>query len=302
MAPTITNVALSGPTGNVGAPILKALVDCGKFKVTVLTRKEGQEVPSGVTAKVVDTNSVESITEALRGQDAFVDASSGPDPGLPGRFVEAAAAAGVYRMIAGEFSVDPRNTEARKPLVFHGKNLALQQLEKLAAEGKITWTTISNGAFLDWNLRSGFINIDIFEKKIKYLNEGNTKLAWTMLADVGTAVANALIKHEETKNRNLYISSIIKTQSDVANLAKEVLGSDGWQEEHQNMDERLKAATENMMAGKVDMGVIGDMIRWSTQVPQPAWNQQEDNKLLGVTPMSDDELRQLIKNVRAERK
>ena len=186
----------------MGSPILTSLIKAG-FKVTVIARKEGQTFPLSVSVKVVNTDSVSEITEALHGQDAVVDATSGPDPTLSGRIVEAAASAQVYRIILGEFSADPEDSVARSPLVFHGKNQALQRVKQLAAEGKLTWTAISNGAFLDWNLRTGFINIDIYGKKVQYINDGMLPFPWTMLSSVGVAVANALKKVQETENRCL---------------------------------------------------------------------------------------------------
>ncbi|KAF2847546.1 isoflavone reductase family protein-like protein CipA [Plenodomus tracheiphilus IPT5] len=302
MSSTITNVAIAGATGTLGSILLDSIVKASRFNVTVIARKDVHPLPNGVIVKVVDTNSVSLIADALRGQDAFIDASSGPDPTLPGRFIEAAAAAGVYRMIPSEFTSDVQHAEARSPLVFHGKNGAFQQLQKLASDHKITYTTISNGAFLDWNLRTGFINIDIFGKKVQYMNDGNLAFPWTKLQSVATAVVNVLMRPQETENRSFYISSVLKSQKQMVELAKDVLGKDGWEETSQNMNDRLKSATADMMAGKVDMVVIGDMIRWSTQIPQPRWEQQDDNKLLGVKPMSDDEVRKLIKDIAAERK
>jgi len=300
MSSTITNVALTGATGNVGSPILTSLLEAG-FKVTVIARKEGKTYPSGVSVKIVNTDSVAAITEVLRGHDAVVDATSGPDPTLPGRIVEAAASAGVNRIVLSEFSVDPEDPIARSPLVHHGKNQAFQQVKELAAKGKITWTTVSNGAFLDWNLRTGFINVDIRSKKVQYINDGTLPFPWTMLSSVGTAVANVLKMAQDTENRCLYISSVIKSQKQMVDLAKEVLGSDGWEETKQDMDQKLKGATESMMAGKVDIGVIGDMIRWSAgTVPAPRWKQLNDNKLLGVERMNDDEVRKLIRDIASE--
>jgi putative NADH-flavin reductase len=288
--------------GNVGSPVLTSLLEAG-FNVTVIARKGGRSFPAGVSMKVVNTDSVAAITEALRGQDAVVDATSGPDPGLPGRIVEAAAAAGVYRIILGEFSVDPEDRVARSPLVHHGKNQAFQRVKELAAEGRITWTAVCNGAFLDWNLRTGFINVDIRKKKVQYINDGELPFAWTMLSSVGTATANVLKKAQETENRCFYISSVIKSQKQMVELAKETLGSDGWDETRQDMNQRLKDATESMMAGKVDLDVIGDMIRWSAgTVPAPRWEQLDDNKLLGVERMSDDEVRKLIQEIVLESK
>jgi hypothetical protein len=58
-----------------------------------------------------------------------------------------------------------------------------------------------------------------------------------------------------------------------------------------------------MMAGKVDLGVIGDMIRWSAgTVPALRWKQLDDNKLLGVEQLDDDEVRKLIRDIALESK
>ncbi|KAI4608260.1 hypothetical protein J4E80_009270 [Alternaria sp. BMP 0032] len=314
MSNKITNVALAGheneellteiaqATGVLGSAILNGLL-AANFTVTVIARKGGQAFPSGVSFSVVDTNSVAAIAKALRGQDAIVDATSGPDPTLQGRIIEAAVSAGVYRIVMGEFSVDPEDPVARSPLIHHGKNEAFKQIKNLAAEGKITWTTISNGAFLDWNLRTGFINIDIRSRKARYMNDGTNPLPWTMLSSISTAVANVLKKAEHTENRSFYISNVIKSQKQMVALAKETLGSDGWDESNQDMDQKLKGATEAMMAGKVDLEVIGDMIRWSAgTVPAPRWEQLDDNKLLGVERMNDDEVRKLIRDIASEGK
>ncbi|KAH7394665.1 isoflavone reductase family protein-like protein CipA [Pyrenochaeta sp. MPI-SDFR-AT-0127] len=302
MSQVIKNVALSGATGSLGSTLLTSLVNNGKFNITVIARKEGQSVPAGVSVKVVNTDSVDAITQALRGQDALVDATSGPDPTLGMRFINAAAAAGVYRVIPSEFSIDIQSVEARSPLVFHGKNQAFEHLKKLAAEGKITYTTVSNSAFLDWNLRTGFINIDIYNKKVQYLNDGTDVFPWTHLSSVGTAVANVLAKPQETQNRSCYISNIKKSQKQMVGLAKESLGADGWEESTLDAGKALKAATESMLSGTVNMQVIGDMIRWSCTVYSPRWEQQDDNKLLGVKSMTDDEVRKLIKEIAAEKK
>ncbi|KAH7345801.1 isoflavone reductase family protein-like protein CipA [Pyrenochaeta sp. MPI-SDFR-AT-0127] len=302
MSQVIKNVALAGATGSLGSTLLTSLINNGKFNITVIARKEGQLAPAGVSVKVVNTDSVDAITQALRGQDALVDATSGPDPTLGMRLIDAAAAAGVYRVIPSEFSTDIQSTEARSPLVYHGKNQAFEHLKTLAAEGKITYTTISNSAFLDWNLRTGFINIDLYNKKVQYLNDGTDVFPWTHLSSIGTAVANVLAKPQETRNRSCYISNIKKSQKQMVELAKEILGANGWEESTLDADKALKAATESMISGTVNMQVIGDMIRWSCTVYSPRWEQQDDNKLLGVKSMSDDEVRKLIKEITAEKK
>lgn len=253
--------------------------------------------------KVVDTGSVAAVTDALRGQDAFVDATSGPDPTLSGRLIEAAVSAGVYRFVMGEFSADPQNAEARSPLIFHGKNQAFNNMKILASEGKITYTTVSNGAFLDWILRTGAMKIDVFHKKVQYLNDGALPFAWTKLSSVGDAVVNVLRKAEQTENRSFYISSVFMSQKSMVDLAKKTLGDEDWEETKLDMDQKLKEATESMKTGNVSMDAIIDMILWSAgTVYAPRWEQLQDNELLGVKRMTDEEVCKLIRDIAAEKK
>lgn len=251
--------------------------------------------------KIVDTSSVAAITDALRDQDAFVDATSGPDPTLSERFIEAAVSAGVYRFVMSEFSADPQNLKARSPLIFSGKNQLFENMKRLASEGKITYTTVSNGAFLDWILKTGAMKIDLFNKKVQYLNDGALPFAWTKLSSVGIAVANVLRTSQQTENRSFYISSVIMSQKSMVDLAKRTLG-EGWEETKLDMDQKLKEATANMMAGNINMEAIIDMILWSAgTVPAPRWEQSDDNELLGVKTMTDKEVCELIKNIAEER-
>lgn len=63
----------------------------------MLTRSP-KEFPAGVTVKVVDFNSTESLSVAIQGQDAVVDNTFTQDVETPLRLIDAAAASGVYRL------------------------------------------------------------------------------------------------------------------------------------------------------------------------------------------------------------
>jgi putative NADH-flavin reductase len=73
-----------------------ALLDQG-FEVTVLSRTTKQ-FPAGVTVKVVDFGSTESLSAAIQGQDAVIDNTFTEDAETPLRLIDAAAASGVYRL------------------------------------------------------------------------------------------------------------------------------------------------------------------------------------------------------------
>ncbi|KAM5527850.1 isoflavone reductase family protein [Fusarium oxysporum f. sp. phaseoli] len=302
MAHEIKNVALAGASGSLGSHILQALVKAGRFNVTILTRKVTDNLPSGTAVKVVDYESASDLVSALKGQDALVDATSVPDPSLAIRLIDAAVSAGVYRIIPSEFSSDPMNSKARSLPPFQGKAKVLEYIQKLADTGKITWTAISNHAFLDWGLRMSFLGIDLQNKNVEYLKPGTTIIPMTTLKPVGTAVANALIKGENTKNRICYICSTQKTQKDLAELSKQALGEEGWKSMNVDTEDAFNKAMAKLQAGQVDMQVIGDIIRFSISTPGYIDRlEKTDNDLLGVKTMSDEEVKELILEIAREK-
>lgn len=271
--------------------------------MTLLARNELNDLPTGVTVKVVDFESGSALAEALKGQDALIDATSVPDPSVSIRMMDAAVAAGVHRMIPAEFSSDPMNSKSRALPPFQGKTKAFEHIQKLARDNKITWTAISNHAFLDWGLRMSFVGIDLGNKKIDYLNDGNMVVPWTTLTSVGIAVANALLKSEETKNRVCYICNIQRSQRELASLAKQALGEEGWQTQERDMNDAFDKAMSQLQAGQVNWQVIGDIIRYSISTPGYIQKlEKTDNELLGVQAMSDEEVKGLVKEIAGEKK
>ncbi|KAK1634261.1 hypothetical protein BDP81DRAFT_462736 [Colletotrichum phormii] len=276
MAPKIQKVAVAGATGNVGKATLKALLTDG-FDVTVLVRKQGS-FPDGVNVKVVDFASPDAIKDALQGHQAFVDCTLVHDD-TPTRLIDAAAAAGVYRYIPSDFSLDFNNRNVHSVPVFFKKDMNDKHLLKKCEETGMTWSVICNGAFLDWNLRTGFMNIDIYNKKVDYINEGGNVHVWTTLESTGKA-----------------------SQKQMVDLCKEALGSDGWTESRSNMDQVFAGALKEFQAGNYSMNVFGDMIRYANSRPDFScpWP-RDDNPILGVQEMSDDEVKSLIKSIAREK-
>ncbi|KZL79716.1 isoflavone reductase family protein [Colletotrichum incanum] len=300
MVHKIQKVALAGATGNVGRWTLKALIADG-FNVTVLARKQGS-FPDGVTVKVVDFGFSDALKEALKGQDAFVDCTLVHDD-TPTRLIDAAAAAGVYRYIPSDFSLDFNNRNVHGLPVFFKKDMNDKHLIKKCEETGMTWSIICNGAFLDWNLRSGFMNIDIYKKKVNYINDGSNVHVWTTLEATGKAVSGTLLHPSETENRPVYVQSVNKSQKQMADLCKEALGFDDWEETKSDMEHVLAGALEEFQAGNFGWNVFGDMIRYANSRPDFScpWS-KDDNPMLGVETMTDDEVKDLVKTIVAEKR
>lgn len=141
-------------TGNLGPAILNQLLVAG-FKVTVLTRKSStHNLPSSITAIPVNYDSLDSLTNALHGQEAVVStiasaaiASAAIATQL--LLVEAAAKAHVRRFIPSEFSSDRQNKKARAFPIYKDKAAVQAALENAAASSGMTYTLICTGPFLD---------------------------------------------------------------------------------------------------------------------------------------------------------
>lgn len=101
---TLQKVALVGAAGSLGSEILKALLDA-KFDVTVISRAGSKSTFSGVSdEKVVRGDyTLDFFRRALEGQDALVTAVTSSAIDSQRVMIQAAAEAGVKRIVPSEF-------------------------------------------------------------------------------------------------------------------------------------------------------------------------------------------------------
>ena len=140
--------------GILGAPVLKAIIDSGKFNITVITRPSSTSTfPFGIKIVRVDPTSVDELTAALKGQDAVV--STVARAGVRGQtvLVDAAIAAGVKRILPSEYAGDLSNPNAATLPPFADKIHVRKYVEaKVAAGADITYSFLVSSIFLDWGL------------------------------------------------------------------------------------------------------------------------------------------------------
>ncbi|KAI1111438.1 hypothetical protein F5Y14DRAFT_313478 [Nemania sp. NC0429] len=220
----LINVALAGATGNLGPTILEQLLTAG-FRVTVLTRQSSaHEFPASVTVKLVDYDSVESLTTALQDQDAVVSTLGLGALTQQFHLVEAAIKANVKRFIPSEFGPDTTNPKAAA-LAISADKVAIQKLlAKEAARGSISYTCIFTGPFFDWCLKAGFI-LSAEERSIPLYDGGERRFSTTMLGSVGRAVVGVLRNHEETRDRGVYVQDAAPTLRQLKAMAEKITGT-----------------------------------------------------------------------------
>ena len=153
---------------------------------------------------------------ALAGVDAVVNCiTGGATQYEPSKLiVDAAVAAGVKFFFANEFVGFVTGEQYRRlPEVFVGSKLRIREyLGKIAAEGKISWTSLNGGPFFDMWLMKGPAGFDISNRHARIYGTGNNPLFWTPLPTMALAAANMLRNPEPIINRPIYICPFPKGQ------------------------------------------------------------------------------------------
>jgi uncharacterized protein YbjT (DUF2867 family) len=294
----IAKVALAGATGNLGPSILKQLLNDG-FTVTVLTRdSSAHSFPPSVTAIPVDYDSLDSLTNALRGQDAVVSTLAGAAIARQLLLVEAAGKAGVQRFIPSEFGSNTLNEKTRELPVFKDKVAVIDALKQEAATGGMSYTLICTGPFLDWGIQAGFI-MNLKEKSIDLYDGGDRLFSATTLQTIANAVTGVLKHLEETKNRAVYVHDTATTLKKLASAGKEIVGADGWKENTVAVDEALEQAWAELKKDTPNPTIF-----LYNQIKASIWGegygghfQTTDNELLGIKEKSDADIEALVKNL-----
>jgi hypothetical protein len=209
--------------------------------------------------------------------------------------------ANVQRFIPSEFGSDTLNSRAGPLPVFAHKKTAQKYIEEISSQGKISYTYVIGGPFLDLALDYGFLGLDLKNKKYTYVDGGVAKFSTTTRDTVGKAVVGVLNNLEETGNRAVYVQEGAFTLKELYQLAKESLGEEGWTEvDGGSTAENEKASYEKLAKGQKDMGVFLNFLM--SAIFREGYGghfQKLDNQLLGIEELKEIEVVELIKNVAA---
>ncbi|KAM0145499.1 hypothetical protein ACHAQE_011240 [Botrytis cinerea] len=285
----IKNVAVVGAGGALGVPVLKALIDSGKFNVTVIARPDSKSTfPSSANVIRADYTSMDSLISALKGQDALVltiglEGSSGQL-----LLIDAAIAAGVKRILPSDFAADLSKPKAAALPVFAPKVATRKYLEdKVAAGADITYTYVVTNVFLDWALEVTLL-LDWKSAEPPLYNGGEFEFGATTLASVAQAVVGVLSHPEETKNRPVYVQDIVISQKKLLDLARKVAPERKWTPITVSLDEQKKWADEKWAEGNPSPSVVYTYVRVAAfQDGYGGRLEKLDNELLGVKGKTD---------------
>ncbi|KAL4930416.1 aromatic alcohol reductase [Aspergillus undulatus] len=297
----IRNVVLAGTSGNLGPAILSAVSSSLKFTVTVFTRAGSSPptLPLNVKSLKVNYDSIDDLTAHLRNlnTDAVVSTISHTAGSAQTNLIRAAATAGVSRFLPSEFGSDLDNAINRVAPAYAPKIAAQELLKELAGEGKITYTVVYNGAFLDWGLAVGF-PISPARKTAVLHDGGHRVYSTTTLKAVGQAVVGVLSHPEETENRVVRVGEATTTLQELLEIAKEVVGTDGWEVTEPDVESEVEKASALLKQGVVSRETIMPFIY------RAIWGEgagglfeRTDNELLGIETLDRQGLKRIIEEV-----
>jgi uncharacterized protein YbjT (DUF2867 family) len=257
---SITNVALIGGTGTLGAPALKAL-KASEYNIFVINRQTSKSVyPRTQVITVPDDLNVDEVAKALREKeiDALIITIAGSYVDSQKKLIDAAFKGGVKRVMPAEFgscdSADDKTNEIL-PLMKGKKDvrdylLTMQDKEREGGE-KLTWTSLVTGHFFDYGLTCDLLKFDVKGRKAYLLDGGNVKFSGCNLDFIGKAIIKILDKPQETANKLLYVHSHHVTQLEVLEALEKVTG-DKFERIDQDSEEELKVARPKMLDGDGD--------------------------------------------------
>ncbi|CAH0033939.1 unnamed protein product [Clonostachys rhizophaga] len=294
----IKNAAITGASGNLGKIILDRLNASNKFNVTVFRRiGSSSAFPDNVTVVDIDLTSVDDLTAALKGQDAFISAVGTLQ--IPGQraLIDAAIAAGVKRFIPSDFGSNLDNPKTRKLPVF-AKKIEIQEylIEKAKADS-ITYSLVYNSAFLDWGLDHGFL-LSHEDGKPKILDGGDRVFSATTLATIGDAVVGILSHPEETKNRAVYVDDAKITQNQLLKIAREATPNKTWEPIQLKVDDLTAQADARLAQGLFDAETFIPYLFRAIVDPAYGGNfEKTDNDLLGIKGLTEEQVAEIVKKV-----
>ncbi|TAQ90806.1 hypothetical protein B7494_g889 [Chlorociboria aeruginascens] len=231
MPPTpIHNVVILGATGALGHALVPSLQKAG-YHITCISRlgSTSAHPPGVVDSGSADYESVDSLRNAFRGQDAVIEAFNPAAATSQQLIVQAALGAGVVHLITPDFSCDTFNPHMRELLIFEPKIQAQEELERIITEsgGALTWTAVIVGPWFDWATDAGQFWIDKKNRNITRFGSGDQKYSMSRYLATGDATVAVLKNLEYYRNRPAYFASHTISTNRLIALVEE-LGFEGW--------------------------------------------------------------------------
>ncbi|KAH8169744.1 NAD(P)H-binding domain-containing protein [Sarocladium implicatum] len=294
-------IAIFGATGNIGRIFQRKLREAGNFDVRVIGR-EGSSTPvePGLEVVRVDYTSQTSLVEAIRGFDVVINALAVTAGQVHHAVLDAVIEAKVPRYYpAGWGSPSPAEGRALSllrdiPWKDTGRQIQ-HRVETAAIEGKLTYTVLRGGAWLESVLPVPMM-FSLSQRKFFMHANPDTEFSFSSKELFAEALITILgMPEEETANRNFEVELFRTSQRRVLELLREEFPESDWDVISSDTEERYAKALEAMRSGKMGPEIHGGLLSKICLDPDVApLPSRNDNELLGVRRATDEEVKQML--------
>jgi uncharacterized protein YbjT (DUF2867 family) len=198
---------MSQGTGNIGRVMLSKLKEAKEFDLRVITRLDSTKAESpGVETVKVDYESQDSLVGVIRGCDIVVNALSVMANQAHYAVLDAVIEAQVPRYYPSDWGSHPPAEGRALPLLqaipwIDTRRRINYLVETAAIEGKLTYTSLKGGAWLETVLKLP-VMFSLPERKFLMHKYPDTDYSYSSKDMYAEALLNALrLPDEETKNR-----------------------------------------------------------------------------------------------------
>lgn len=238
---------------------------------------------------------MESLTAALEGIDGLVSTVAGAAIENQTVLIDAAIAAGVKRFIPSEYGSCTTNRKLAGFPVYASMFKIRQYLQEKAEAGKLTWTVLACGGFLDF-LLGGPTFLDFATHKVTLFDEGDNRVSSTSLPNVGKAIVGIMKNFDATKNKIVRTSEVIVTQNKLLRIAEGLRPDIKWEISKVQTSAMLKEGLDGVSVGDFSPPVIMKIVTGTALAGDlygSAYD-ETDNELLGVTELTEEDLKKLV--------
>jgi putative NADH-flavin reductase len=223
--------------------------------VTAIQRNgSNNKVADGIKSIHVDLTSKSDLIAAFKGQDVVVSAVPNPTLESERIIIDAAAEAGVTRIVPSEFSsnLEAKAKETMLPIVAE-KLKVREYVTQAVSSGKIPeWSSINNGPFLDWGISGAFLGPNPRTRTAVFHNGGNKKITATSTDDIAKAVALMLQHPGDTKNKPVYVYSAYLSERQIRDTVSKLTGITEWDTEDRDVEADAKEYFDLVAKGEND--------------------------------------------------
>jgi hypothetical protein len=238
---------------------------------------------------------LESLTAALKGIDGLVSTVAGAAIENQTVLIDAAIAAGVKRFIPSNYSSCASNPKL-EAMPFYAPMFKIQQyLQEKAKAGKLTWTVLACGGFLEF-VFGGPLFLDFANHKATLYDGGDNRISSTSLPNIGKAIVRILKNFEATKNKIVRTSEVILTQNELIRIAEDLRPDIKWETSKVQTSAILKEGLDEVSAGDFSMPVFMKILAGTALAGETYGSAYEetDNELLGVKELTEEDLKKLV--------